>query len=186
MKIKVKILMVVAMVSIGFIFIENVNAENLQPKSVVKYERIEGLSRIETTRYTPSQILSYESEGKFITFTFTDGSTITVDNELGEFDVESFELFVEETYDLISSRAGGAINFPNSISVTATGYGTSNYPPNQKFVSGTRRKAYRERIYIANYSGNIPHTSTQGSTGGGKTYIYSGSIPYKSHSMVQP
>lgn len=137
-------------------------------------------------KYTEFELENFNRIGHFLLLSFSDGSSILIADVLEEFNLENFEFIIEEYTTKAASRAGGVLNFPDTIRVTSTSSGTSNYPPNQKFVKATRRKTYQERIYIANYNGNIPHVGTQGTSGGGKTYTYTGSIPYRNHFQVQP
>lgn len=141
--------------------------------------------RVETFYYNENNLKTMQIEANSLVLTFSDETKISIDDyNPNYFDSSHFEFNVQESYSLITPRAGGNINFPNKVTVSKTTYGTSSYPPGQINATATRRKAYQERIYEATYSGKILLSSIQGGTGGGKTYVYSGSIPYISHRQV--
>lgn len=142
---------------------------------------VRGLNLIETTIYTESNLIDSYLENNSLTLVFNDDSTVSFDNR--NFDISNFEIKVEESYNLITPFAGGAINFPNTINVSSSGFGTSSFPPQTKVVSATRNKAYQERVYVATYKGSIPLNGIQSSTRGGKIYTYQGNIPYISHKI---
>lgn len=132
--------------------------------------------------YDSLDIKNIEYVENEVIYFFTDDTSISVDmKDLKIIDLEKGEFYVEENYSILSMRAGGAINFPATIKAGYSSSGTSNYPPQTVTVTRTYNKAYRESVYVATYKGSIPLTSVQGSSGGGKTYQYNGSIPYVSH-----
>ena len=182
---KDKVTLLVVCLFIGMLHVsnyENVKASEIGVlNSQVVKEEDGNLDLQISNHYDETMVKKSEKNGNDITFTFFDETTITVHNYKNDFDTEQFDFEIIEQYSFLSFRAGGNINFPNSVYVSSTSYGTSNYPPAYKYVTASRRKSYQERIYIATYKGNIPHTGTQSSTGGGKTYMYSGNIPYVSH-----
>lgn len=165
-----------------FLFGNNVSASEISTERPITAN--EEVETSKTFVYTAQNLTSFNVAQSILVLNFSDGTSVSMDNfNPAHFDIDNFEIQVQEYYSK-SSKAGGAINFPNSVTVSATSYGTTSYPPAQKYASTTRRKAYKERVYEARYGGNIPLSSIQGGSTGGKTYIYSGSVPYIDHKMV--